>query len=600
MPISIFYIISYTALLLGIFLIRKSDKKLSAVVHLTLSVMTSFAVQAAAAAVFYIAHISIGIMSIGIVDAAIAVLLWIFIIREGSQKYYIDVPDVTALIILFLVAGFMYSKRFALGHDISFASIDSATTFDLIRTVALEHRSLTNMFFSIVNSALPMEAALPITGEFYMFRIFLLWEIGYYFMSGMFFYILVRSLLNSKGLKALGIVAAVIYMLGYPLYALIFGFSYFSLGISIVAYIIYATMLYIDGEVRKRSAVIMLNLGLLGLFLCYMMFVPAVFFGILIALGINLMREGKLFSLKTIKTGLTVFLAPSIVGLLITAANLSFISHSTVVSGDSEGSRGIAMDGGCYNDMYSNFILLLPFVITGIVLCIKKLTNKETRKDATGIEIVVPSVFVTMFAFAAVLFISAMKGYVSVYYYVKNNNIFILLAWCLFMIAASEMWSKGKTFFISFIAVFALLIAMVVTEADTKITEKNGRFLRTGAESFVDIYYFNKEFVKYSGDINSDDIALIKYAYDNLELTPDVTETLLVGDFLYTHWYAKITGNSRIKQVNQSSELQSIDMSQIRYILVQNTSVYDENRELFDNMGNVIYFNTRGKIIELR
>lgn len=600
MPSSIFYIISYAALLFGIFLVRKSDKKQSAVVHLTLSVMTSFAVQAAAAAVFYIAHISIGIMSIGIVDAAAAVLLWIYIIREGSQKYYIDAADVIALITLFLVAGFMYSKRFALGHDISFASIDSATTFDLIRTMVLEHRSLTNMFFSIVNSALPMEAALPITGEFYMFRAFLLWEIGYFFMSGMFFYILVRSLLNSKGLKALGIIAAVIYMLGYPLYALIFGFSYFSLSISVVAYIMYAAMLYIDGEVKKRSAVIMLNLGLLGLFLCYMMFVPAVFFGILTALGINLMREGKLFSFKTIKTGLSVFLAPSIVGLLITAANLSFISHSTVVSGDSEGSRGIAMDGGCYNDMYSNFILLLPLVITGIVICIKKLMNKETRKEQQGIEIVIPSVFVTMFVFAAVLFINAMRGYVSVYYYVKNNNIFILLAWCLVMIAASEMWSKGKTFFISYIAVFALLIAMVVSEADTKISERNGRFLRTGAESFVDIYYFNKEFVKYSGDINSDDIALIKYAYDNLELTPDVTETLVVGDFLYTHWYAKITGNSHIKQVNQSGELQSIDMNEIRYILVQNTSVYDENRELFDNMGNVIYFNTRGKIIQLR
>ena len=600
MHISIFYTISYFALLSGIFFLHKSDKKQNALVWIALSVMTSFAVQAAGAGLFYLTKIPVGILSGGIVNAAAAAVLWFMIIRRGSQRYYFDKFDAASFFVLFLVAGFIYSKRFALGHDISFASIDSATTYDLIRTIVMEHKVLTNMFFSMVNSAYPMEAALPITGEFYIFRTFLLWETGYFFMSGIFFYILVKRLLSTKGLKLFGLAAAVIYMLGYPLYALIFGFSYFSLSISVVAYIIYSAMLYIEGEISRVNSCIMLNLGLLGLFLCYMMFVPAVFFGILIALAIYLLREHELFSLKTIKTGLAVFLAPSIVGLLITAANLSFISHSTVVSGASDGSHGIAMDGGCYNDMYSNFIILLPMAVTGFIISMKKLMKKDTRKDAPASHIVIPSVTVTMLVFAVILFINAMKGYVSVYYYVKNNNIFALLAWCLVIIAASEMWSRAKEIFIAFIMIFSMLIVMVVSGADAKIDEKNNRFLRVGAESFIDIYHFNNEFVKYSGDINSDDIELMKYAKENLVVKEDVTETLVVGGFLYTHWFAKLTNNSRIAQVNASSELQEINPADYKYLCVQNTAVYDENKDLFDNIGNVIYSNTRGKIIEMR
>ena len=250
MPQSIFYVISYLALLSGIFMLHKSGKKLSALIWIAMSVMTSFAVQAVGAGIFYLAHLSISIMTVGIWNSALAVLIWIDVIKNGSQKYYIDKADALAFFIMFLVAGVIFSKRFALGHDISFASMDSATTYGIIKTMVFEHRSLTNMFFSIVTSALPM-------------------EIGYFFMSGVFFYILISSFLKTKGLKVYGVVGAVIYMLGYPLYSLIFGFSYFGLSISLIAYIIYAAILLVEDEFDKINVYLMLNFGLAGLFLFY-------------------------------------------------------------------------------------------------------------------------------------------------------------------------------------------------------------------------------------------------------------------------------------------------------------------------------------------
>lgn len=599
MPQSIFYVISYLALLSGIFMLHKSGKKLSALIWIAMSVMTSFAVQAVGAGIFYLAHLSISIMTVGIWNSALAVLIWIDVIKNGSQKYYIDKADALAFFIMFLVAGVIFSKRFALGHDISFASMDSATTYGIIKTMVFEHRSLTNMFFSIVTSALPMEAGLPITGEFYMYRTFLLWEIGYFFMSGVFFYILISSFLKTKGLKIYGVVGAVIYMLGYPLYSLIFGFSYFGLSISLIAYIIYAAILLVEDEFDKINVYLMLNFGLAGLFLCYMLFVPAIFTGVLAGIAVKMKREKKLFSGKTVKTGLLVFLVPSIYGLLITASNLLFISGDTVTSGTADGSRGIAMDGGCYNDMYSNFIMLMPFIIAGIMMSIRKQKDKSEDADLKGAHIVLPSVFVVMLIFAAVMFFFAMKGYVSVYYYVKNNNVFALLAWAFVMITASEMWEKAKEIFIGFEVVLLILIVMILTGADAKINEKNDRFLRVGAESFLDIYYFNEEFVKYSGDINSDDIALMEYVRYNIETDKEETEILAVGGFIYTHWFAKLTDNE-VAQLNDVNQVQSTDFRDYKYICIQNTDIYDSNKVFFDNLGNVIYSNTRGKVIEMR
>ena len=601
---SVFYTISYFALLLGIILIRKSEKKQNVLIWSVLSIMTSFAVQAFFASIFYITKMPVGIVSIGAADAIAAVGLWILIIRNGSQKYYIDIIDIIAFLLLFFVAGCIYYKRFALGYDISFASIDSATTYGLTKIIVLEHRIPTNMFFSLVNSALPMEAMIPITGPFYMFRVFILWETGYFYMSALFFYIMIRSLLKSKGLKVIGIVSSVIYMLGYPLNNIVFGFSYFSLSISVISYIVYSTMLYIDDDVKRSHSLIMLNLGLLGLFLCYMMFVPAIFIGVLVSIGVFLAIEKKLFSWKTIVTGLKVFLLPSIIGLIITASNLIFITKSDVVAEATGGTASIALaiDGGCYNDMYSNFIILLPFVIVGLIICLKKIKANNKDQKASAIEIVIPSIYVCMFAFAAILFINAMKGYVSIYYYVKVNNVFMLLSWSLIIIAFAELWDKSKEIIIAYISVISFLLIIIFTGVDEKIIEKNERFIRVGAENFLDLYYFNKEYVKYSGDLNSDDIKLLEYANDNLVLNENAKnpEVAVVGGTVYTAWYASMTSNDNIKKINASIQLQDVNLLDYKYICVQNTVVYDENRELFDNLGNVLYSNTRGKIIEIK
>jgi len=48
------------------------------------------------------------------------------------------------------------------------------------------------------------------------------------------------------------------------------------------------------------------------------------------------------------------------------------------------------------------------------------------------------------------------------------------------------------------------------------------------------------------------------------------------------------------------NQVQSTDFRDYKYICIQNTDIYDSNKVFFDNLGNVIYSNTRGKVIEMR
>ena len=699
MLLSLFYTISYLVLLTGILFFKKNERKLSVLVWITMSVMTSFCLQALSAALLYKTGLPISMPVIAAFNLVTGGILWFFIIKKGRQNYYLDKADLIAFIVLFLVAGFTYAKRFTIGHDISFASIDSATLYETAKSIVLDQKLTTNMFLATVNSAMPMQAALPITGEFYMFKTFILWEAGYFLLSGLFFYILIRELLKNRELKIFAVVSSVIYMLGYPMYSLIFGFSYFGLSISVIAYILYAAILYIDRGVGRLNSVLMLNLGLFGLFLCYMLFVPAIFPGVLLAILIYMKMTGRLFSLRTVKAGLSIFLAPSIAGLLVTASNLVFLNAGSSGSGSSgggggasSGPTGIAIDGGCYNDMYSNFIILLPLIITGLVICIRKLWDIRTSKEVSasnskevtesnskdvftsnskevtasnskdvsasnseevtasnseevtasnskdvsasnseevpalrgrivtaaggekaadagkaaggsaGFATVILSVFIVMLLFMAVMFAGVMTGRVSIYYYVRNNNVLALLSWTLVILAASEMWDRAKTIYISFIAVFAAMILIIITGADAKILSRNERAIRVGAESFLDIYYFNNEFNKFVGDVNINDIEMIKFASENVnpDISTENTEVCVVGGEVYTAWFSKLTGNNKIRPVNDSVTLSNIDFSDYKYVCVQKLDIYEQSKDIIDTLGDVVYSNERGLIIKMK
>ena len=618
---SVFYVISYMALLSGIFFLKKSEEKLNAVTWLGLSVMTTLCFQALIAAAFYKTPIPISVITIGAADLIMGITLWIISIKRGLQKLYVKAYDVAALIFTALIAGFYFRQKFQLGNGINFISVDSASHFDIARTIVTEHRSPTNMFFAAVNSAMPMEALIPKTGIFEMYKTFTLWETGYFFLSGLMFYILINHFLDSKGMKVGGFFSIVIYMLAYPLYSYLFGFSYFGLSIALIAYILYMASLFISRDISRVYAYIMLGMGLFGLFLCYMLFVPAIYPGILIAIAIGIICTDRLISGKSILTMLGVFLAPSVAGMLLTFGNLIFLSSGSGSGSGSEGGSsapsGIALDGGCYNDMYSNFVYMLPFVIAGICIgCMeikkayqdKKEKNEKSEKSIvvtklsmiTAESAVLVSVTCVMAVFMAAMAVFTLKGKVSVYYYVRNNNVFFLLASVLLVKTLSYLYTRFKPIVVSYYIVVILCLGMIRLNVDERITEQNERLLRVGADQLFDVYKFNHDFVRFAFPVTVNEVNVYEYMVTNVPSEgEDAPKIIAAGSPTFTSWFKVMTRQPEVVQINDYDTFMATDVSDYDYICIQTSDIFSDQEEMVFDEDTVLLKNNSCKIIKI-
>ena len=614
---SIFYITAYMLMLVGLIIVKKNDKAASLFEWIGVSVLATFCYQAAVGALYWKTGIPVSIVTVGVANLLAGIVLIILAVKRGRQKLVVYPEDVIACVVTLVLAGYYLYRKFGLALDINFISIDSAVHMRFAKVIATEHRIPSTMFFAAINSGLPMETAIPVIGVFDLYKIFILWETGYLFLSGYMFYILIRRFMLSRGTKTLAILSIAIYITGYPLYSYIFGFSYFGLSISLIAYIIYMASALIGSDIDNYLSYTLLGLGLFGLFLCYMMFVPVVYLGVFVAIVIAAICTDRLISKRTILRLLGVFLVPSILGLLLTFANLLYLSPVSGGSGSSSGG-GIASDGGCYNDMYSNFIFISPLILTGIILAIGDIKEAYLRKkedgekkkdrkvvlklsDCTAELIVVLSIAICLVSFMLFLFAMAMQGKVSVYYYVRNNNVLMLLAAVLCFRTIVYLYSKAKPLAISGYILIFIFLLMIRFNVDAGIQHYNERFIREGVEQTFDIYRFNHDFVNLIDPLNGDDIAVYKYMRDNAIIDEEdkEPEILVVGGPTFTMWFSVMSDCSHSVQINDYGRFAGYDLSNIKYICVQKTEVYDSNKETFDNLGKIVLNNTRGIVIEM-
>ncbi len=640
MIVSVFFIVSYLALLTGCLAVKKNDRKESFITWTVIAFMFTLCYQTAAAAFFWKTGIPVSILTVGIADVAAGAVLWIVAVKCGKQAYKIDRFDVLGAAVCFLTAGYYFAKRYDMGNTIDYVSVDSAAFFNLSRIIVREHRIPTNMFMAHLSTALPMETTRPVLGDFNMYKVMLLWEIGYFFLSGMIFFILIRSVLEKRGMKAAGLITTFFYMLAYPLYAMIFGFTYFGLSVTLIGYLIYVTGLFISKDVRRGVSFVMLNFGLFGLFMSYMMFVPPIYVGILLAIcaGEYFVNGGKVFSLKTVKECLGVFLLPSVCGLLLTFANLIFISSDVVTSGvpgDGGGSRGIATDGGCYNDLYTNFVCILPFVLIGAAVILRAAAarrksakteerdeelhqekheelHQEQHQEQQGelhdelqgdafklsVDITTLALSFAMAVFMAVLLVLCFKKYVSVYYYVKNNNIMWLLMHVVLVTGMAYIYRKSRLTVGAVYLTFLLMMGILYFNVDARIRNANERFRENSITAFFNIQGFNHEFNSIPGQINAGDINVYRFVKENISAS-DEPPILVIGGYVYTAWFPYMTDQENVRQVSDISVYSETDLSDYKYVVVQYSEVYSSDKEYFDSLQNVIYSGTDGFVVEM-
>ena len=102
-----------------------------------------------------------------------------------------------------------------------------------------------------------------------------------------------------------------------------------------------------------------------------------------------------LFSKDTILTSCAIFLVPCILGLYFVYGSI-FTNGVTVAN-------AINNEGGCYRELFSNFIFFIPVAILGYLMIIRK-------KENVLLEILTPLLVI----FSIIIFIMVLKGKASI------------------------------------------------------------------------------------------------------------------------------------------------------------------------------------------
>ena len=579
---ALFYFVAYVGAVSGIYKIKKSNKKLYGITWGAVSIVGMNCFQVFVAAILNLIHIPVNCVSIGVFELAVGVVCWYEIIKKKQvQSHCYDWSDALFTVVLLGVVVLFSYQRYGLDLSIHYLTIDPAEHLKMAMNV-VTNQNVDRMFYGALTNAMLIEFLGAFKNPAQYYQIFVLGDILNLLLAGWMFFGVIRRFCKDNFLKLGSIVITIIYLLAYPLNNTIFGFVYLGMGVTIIAYLIIVVDEFMRGNLNKWINIVLISAGCLGIFECYVLFMPVTFFAILTCVLVKQYQAKKLFSVDTVITGLSIFLVPCIIGLLYT-----YMGFFGSEGGQTVGSA-IVSEGGIYRDLYSNFLFVMPFALLGFWNLVKEKKNRL-------LLFLIP--FLGVFVLS--LFIRGMKGTVSSYYYYKNYYLLWLLVFILAFQGISSIAGKARVLIVCFLGIWIFNAGIFATRIETRIQNKNSLFcVNQKAGAYLDIYSFNRD-AKALPPYPWEKVQLYQYAVTELLEKDEVKPVPIAGYWEDAYWMEAIT-NQRLSGFdywNNGDELFFSNLEEkAEYVIVlKDSEFYASYQEYFDSMERV-YENTYGFI----
>lgn len=273
---SAFYGISFLVAVSGIYLYPKTEKKQNAVTWLPVSLFAVLCVQALLGGVINLVGVPINLFTTGLIDLLFGIACWIWIfVQKKVQSYKIHVVDILVCVAVITTAVICCLTQFSPDLLIHYETSDPGNHMKMAMNV-INSQKLELRYFSGYCNAIFIEFFSPIFSSFTYFKLFILADVVMFALSGMMFYAAVSHFLKTHFARVAALIAVVLYMLGYPLNNMLFGFVYLGIGVSLVAFLLFAVNFFTK-DTRLVPAIVLLMLGVGGLILCYSLFAPMVY-----------------------------------------------------------------------------------------------------------------------------------------------------------------------------------------------------------------------------------------------------------------------------------------------------------------------------------
>lgn len=581
--ISVLFLLNVLIYFVNFLLIEKNKHKVSLIVWMTIGVLFVASSNALIALLYFILKIPINLISIGIVLLALNVVAIIYLMKiKKIQKYEVSIFDGIVLIAIVLITKHFVDMQFGTSLlKLNFETSDPSVHLKNAMNV-IYNRKVIGMYMTSLNEALILEAFLSFAGNLITaYRIYILFEVVMFALSGIVFYSIVREYLKkSIVMKLTFLFILLMYLIAYPLNCMVFGFGYLSFGVSIAGITILLTNMFVKSEYNKAILGVLIGMLLYGQMITYILFAPVTFLASALTIAYYYFKEKKLFTKKSILTLVGIYMVPGIIGTIYALKGIFLVNAPNAI---------IGLEGYAFKDLYFGFILYIPLAIGCTMGCIKR---KETNMIAFA--------NIVMIFYICVMFILGYKGKVSSYYYYKNYFVESLFLAVAFMYGAYTVIKNNVEIIISNMLLWIFLFIVFSQDIEKKIWDNNIQYNnKIVANQFFSVYEYNDKVLRKEG-FSEGYLQLFAYIND----LDDDKECVMVSAWPDCYWFEALTNNRTNDYTYHIAVQNDYDylerLKEMDYIVVnRNFEAYLNNKDFFDKQ-DIVFENAEGFIIEMR
>ncbi len=598
---SIIYIITTILLYILILLVSKSDKKYNIVKTVSIQSVLLLCYNTFISYVFTIIHIPITLVTLSTLNILLSLLFLIKILKTKSiQKYYFEKRDIIFItILLIFVCGICYSN-FKIPFSIKYLTTDSSIHYISAKEFYLNDSLLLNVDnIKTANAMMPgaysnigilFKTFAPLIGEMNLYKVFIIFDIVMLFLAGIVFFETIKKYAKNKISSILAGIISIIYILGYPLNNLLFGYFYLGIGVLIINTIVSILQENFMEDLNVKIKIITLFLLCFELFFSYYLFVPAIYGAIFIFFVVYFLKKNKkLINKELLIHTLIILVIPTILGFCY------HVLPGLLESSQIQVANVIQLEGYIYRNLYSNLLLFIPFLLYYLI--------NEKREKTINFDVIAFFIFI---CYMAILYIGISKINISTYYFYKTYfvlwQLVIYLCFrgiCYFIEDKSYGKYAVSIYFLTYITImgYCLCYKRVEITKDINTNEK--------ITDVMDIYGLNRTILyDIVDDYTKEEIEILKFIKNNkLELKSN--NTLILGFQRQEYWFHALLDYRFKTNLDYATTMEHINkwnVGEYKYLVYFNRS--DNYTYFKDNLqmknSKIIYQNETGAILEYK
>lgn len=568
---NIIYIITIIIVYVLSILIKKSENKINIFSQIILNGVLYTCYNMLVCLILTYCNIPITMISLVIINLFIIVIEIYKIVKDKAiQKFYIDKKDIIFTIILLVTIVLIANKQYGKLDNIKYYTTDAREHYNVSvefyksQTLLIKTDNYQGfMPFTYSNEGIIYKALAPIIGEFDLYKIFIFSDLVITSTAMLGFYLLVKDKNISWMKFIIMCIASVIFVLGYPLNSMLTGFHYLQVGVNLILFAVYIMKIDNIDKNWKRIYMLLINIGII---FAYNLFAPFIYLAEFVYLIYKQYKiTNKKLSKEIITNVVIELIIPGILGITYFILP-KFISSQNVFD-------GIDGDGYIYRNMWSAFILFLPFTI---YYFIRRIKNKKLEfQDIFAICTII---------YAIILFVLYKTDKISSYYYCKIYYVIWPIIIYISTLGLLEFYGSNKIKKVfSIICVIGYVTIMIYSIITYKYVFRLDYQLKDYEDllTVMGIFNVNRTLLEMPSLISSNELDCLKYVKENI----DQSYTLVLVIPRQDEWRKTMTPKCHNIDFNKvTEEIEKWNNGEYTYIVIL------KNRHTYKTKGQAIKY----------